>query len=449
MPTEPVGQELLNITGLYTNSLYEVNSKLEGESGIGTYNQPGMWDNMLRQNPTAHIGALSMLATIDSVDWEVRAHDKALKSVTSYTEDLFFAYLNRDFKEIAQTTAKAPFFGVAPHEKTTRLVRNRLYLADLQYRPLRSFDLWSIKLRKDGYVEGRQRYVDETGNTVSAEYGRPKKGVGWLHWPIFGDGLFGNSILRPIYNEHKEKEDIRKIRRIAVQKALFGTLLVKLRDEITPQLMAQDKATADLVNSTLEKLSQMMIHENGVASLPSFVESVDQAYANSDAIGKAIEAENHADLQILLSFAYHWIGRGLFSAYGTNASAKTDSNEQRNIRRFFLNWVSRSFNPIIKWFVDWNFGPQKYYPYLYAFYTQEQTATEITNNISKAVANKIVIPDDQLEHFIRRINGAPEHDPATARVIEDPVNKDPETPGTFDKDTGEDTRERPSEGDYT
>jgi hypothetical protein len=453
MPTKPRGSHRLINRGGFGYSLTEKNTRLQGTEAIGDTGKLGELEHMLLTNPTAATGYRSMVATLTAVDFDIIAHANAKARVVGYTEELLFERMLKPWAQTTETILNAPGFGFAPHEITTYREAGKTWIRDLDYRPPRTIELHTVTAPPRDWVSCRQRWYDEQGTVQTADYGRPaERGKGWLFWPIFGQGSgpFGTSVLRPIYNEHKEKEDVRKIRRIAIQKALFGTMMA-FRD---PKHQVDQQEWDNMI----DELGDLFMHEQGAIGIPAGVKEIVPAYASSDAIEKAIEAENHADVQILLSFASQWMGRGLLAAYGTNAASKTDATEQRNMRRYYLRWLSYTLQPLINFFVDFNFGPQRYYPSLRAVYREDLTISEEIDGTIKLIKAKVIKPDDALEvHFRRRLS-LPNADPDTAREVPDaPAGgfggnpnsvEEPETPGAYHDDEP-DTRERQSEGDYT
>jgi len=440
------GQSLISNTG-QQQGIHDTNPYTTGTNAVGSIQSPGAWESMIRTNPTAATSFQSMLATLQAVTWEVKPCG-AKKSHVKFVEKLYFEMFQRSFKSFIRTLLNAPLYGFAPHEITTYQSNGYTWIKDLQYRQPRTFNLWTVAINSDGSVNATQQYYKN--NAIStARYGRPgMPGGGWLFWPVFGEGVFGQSVLRPIYNEHKEKEDIRKIRRIAIQKYLLDTIAIKIRnDEDIDEL---DEATKASIDNSLEELQRVIYHEKNVISLPGIVEDVVQLFNDSESIPRSIEAEQHCDLQVMLSFGSQWMGRGLLGAYSSNAASKTDITEQRNLRRFYIDWISESVQWLSDYFIDYNYGPQEKYPELSAIYVPEIEPETQANIAVKLRKGGLLSIDDDDEDYFRGLVGMPKRtkNPSQPRA-DDGRKEPPETEGDFDQDTGEDTRERESEGDYT
>jgi len=445
-----VGQRELSQHGS-NYSLYEKNSALHAPRLVGTLGEIGIIDRMLATNPTVRIGYLSMVATLTSVDYDLTDDPRIPRRVLAFVRELLFDRPKKRFGDYINTILKAPAYGFAPHEMISKIEDGKVWLADLDYRPPRTFDLYTVERvgtddTADGeWIRATQRFYNNQGFSQSVRYDSPgTPGAGVLFWPVFGEGLFGESVLRPIYNEHLEKESIRKIRFIAVQKALFGTLLVKEREE-------HETAQED-VDETVAELGDLFIHEQGAVNIPGWCESVEPAYAQSDAISKAIEAENHADIQILLSFASQWLGRGLLAAYGSNAASETDTAEQRNLRRYYFEWLSSQIQKIIDYYVDLNFGPQRVYPELKAIYHEEFTLKEEAEAAVRLATSQGLVWDKPIRDHFRLAYGWPE-ETAEAQASIDAAKTAPAAPGgELDKSwhaDAPDNRIRESEGNYT
>jgi hypothetical protein len=416
----------------------EKNSAVKDLKATGDLSTWGAWERMLRTNPIVAAGHLGMVSALQSVTHEI-APCGADPVVVQYTHDLLFTRLGRRWKDITRTLWFAPVYGPAPHEVTTRLDDGLLWLDNLAFRPPSTLNPSAISAGGPTWVNAIQQFIGPDGRAVTAKFGAPDSGDGWLFWPTFGEGLFGEPILRPVYHEHTEKEEIRKITKIAIQKALFGPPLVFSKEPI-PATGTTEHAS---YTKTLTEIGDAIYHEQGVVGLPPWVGEVRQLFADSSSLEQAVKIEDHCDIQTLLCFNAQYLARGLFSAYGSNAASKTDQGEQRAVRRFFLDWLSGAMQPLIDWFVDYNFGPQKFYPELLSIYRTELETTEETSDWAKLVAAGALSTSDADEEHHRRAHGWPAKDPDAER----PETAEPTA--RYDEKTGTDTRERPSEGDYT
>jgi len=348
------------------------------------------------------------------------------------------------FEEVTQKALFATVYGVSPHEVTTKWVDGKLWLKELGHRPLRSFSQASIWQDDKGWVHAEQSfYSGKNTEYKTAKYDKPgTDGAGWLWWPIFGDGLLGQSLLRPVLSDTQLKDSIRRTKRVASDKTVLGPALV-YSDEDIPD---KDDPKYQEYKQTLTEIGEAITHEKAVIGLPPWVKSVGQLFANSEALEKATALENHSDIQVLMVFGAQYLARGLLAPYGTNASSKTDATEQRNIRRFYINWLMKELQKLLDWFVEFNFGPQKHKPKLKADYSQElKLEDEVANWVKLRNAGGLSVSDVDESYWRKKHCWPAIQEGATPRLVQ-PI-KTPDTPGSYDEN--DDDRDRQSEGDYT
>jgi hypothetical protein len=423
----PKGQRETSTTG-GSYGRNEDNTNLQGSRGLGTLSKMGVYEKMLKTNPVLKQAFDGLCATIQAANFDIELFERMSSRFQDTVRSLCWAF--RD--------------GFAPHEITTYAEHGKVWINRLDWRPPRTIHLWSVRKvwgPRQGrhYIECTQQYYRDH-QVVYAHYGAPgERGRGWLWWPVYGEELFGTSAVRPIYNEHNEKIDIRKARSIGVQKTIFGTPYFSLKDGIDPA----DDATKNAIDQSMSEWGNQITHENGIGYLPPWADGIDVLYAQHDGIAKAIEAENHADVQILTAMGMAHLARGLFAAYSTGAQGKVDASEQRNIRRMFLDWVISQYQELIEVFIDLNFGCQRYYPELKAVHVPDVAPNVEVDNYSKLATAKGITPTDDDEVHFRKRAGLPPFDPDKARKADPPPV--PETPGSFGDDDEPDTRDRPSE----
>jgi hypothetical protein len=404
------------------DSLYDRNTNLTYSKAQGRLGTIGEWEQMLKTNPIARIAYTSMIATLQSATFHIgipeQANEKDVNpEVKQFVNDLLFVKPDKRFSQYVGRLLRAIAYGFYPQEITTKLEDGKLYIADLDPRPPRTFEPTTIKREADGWVRAQQQFYDEKDELKTVNYGAPGEGgKGWLWWPVYGDGLFGDPILRPVFNEHKEKEDIRRIRRLAVQKFLCPTPVVTSREDAGQD---DEKAHKDEVEDTEKAIGSVVYDEEGVLTLPPWVESLTQFIPPGDAIAASIEAENHCDIQILLAFFAQWVARGLLAAYGSAGASGVDTQEQRNIRKHFVEWIKDQVQILIDYFVDWNYGPQLVYPELAVIYREELTLRDEVAAASQLMRGGGLDIDDLLRAYFRRQFNwpaeGPDHKPAISK----------------------------------
>lgn len=343
----------------------EKNPLARKQESTGTLTKRGIWEHILKTNPIVFIGYQSMVATLQSAEWHVK-RGNAQKKHEKYVKDAFFRYLLTSMAELVGNMLLAPGMGAAPHEPSFIQIGGFWYPRTLEYRPIRTFELSKTWRDRDGWYYAEQRfYSGRDGRYTTVDYGRANNQP-WLWWIKYGDTIYGTPILRSIITEHATKEDVRKIIAIAVQKQLLPPPAVYLRDGVKQP--REGEADYAEYNEMLDEVGATIYHEEGVVGVPGYVDRIEPLSLNPESLTGAIQTMNHLDIQILLAFGAHWMARGILAQFGSNAAAKVDVSEQRNIRQHYLNWMSTQFDWLIKLLIDINFGPQISYPRLVATY---------------------------------------------------------------------------------
>jgi hypothetical protein len=404
-----------------------------GRNAVGTSVQLGLYDEMLKTNPTVVIGFLGLISSMLAAEFDV-VGAKVDPKIKEFVRETLFHRMDRRFKSVISTVFKALIYGVAPHEVTFKLENDGLwYFKDLAYRPLRGFDLGTIT-KKDGewWASGKYLWTDAQGKQQYCEFGAPgEAGKGLVWWPIYGESVLGDPLSRPMANEHKEKEDIRKARRMMIQKSLFGTPYVQANEG------CEFGIDSDEVQDTLASVADSMINESSAIYSPGWVKEIGQLFSDSDAIQNSVAAENHADIAILQAFGSQQLARGLMSPYGSNAAGGTDADNQQQMRIYFYEWLASSIQDPIDMLIDINFGPQIYYPEIKVISTQGVGPAEEVRAYTQLVSAQNIAPSAADEDHFRRLFRWPDRDPQAVKV----QTTTTQVPGAYDAATGDDTRD--------
>lgn len=329
---------------------------------------------------------------------------------------------------------QALIYGCAPFEVTLDYNEGRWWLKDLAFVPPRHFDLASLKKQPgEWWVTGRC-YVDHKPVAV----GGPGSGLPVVWWPIYGRGILGSSLLRPVIEVHNEKSEIIEQRRVALQKSIQGSLLGMSRD---PGVDG-DELSPDDMTVVAEALAKCADGTDNAVVLPYQIASVQPVYPAADSISKSIEAEDHCDLAMLCAFGSQSTARGLLSQYGSQNSGNADNQAQQALRGYFFQWAARQFQDVIDWLVDVNFGPQDYYPELNIVSSAPQSPESLVRASVQLSAAGALTYTDVDEAYFRRLLRLPQKSGKPLAPVASGADSAPRVPGKYDSDTCLDTRDR-------
>lgn len=398
---------------------------------IGTNFKLGLAELALKTNPTISTAWLGLISAMALAEIDVKPAG-ANGNVVSFVKNALFKRADRRFCDYYSDLLKALIYGVAPFEITFKYREGRWWLKDLNFIKPRFFDPYTLRKNPgEWWVTGRC-FV----NDAPVKIGAPCSGLPVVWWPVYGAGLFGDSIIAPILDNHREKNYIEYLRRIGLNKSILGTICAlqgDTMDGVTLSPESRDGLAYDLAHAAGEG-------QNNAVVLPPQVKQILPIYPAADSIEKSIAAEDHIDLQILQAFGSQHLARGLLSAYGSQGAGETDSKAQQTLRDYFFQWVARQFQDIIDFLVDLNFGPQTFYPELSIVSPAPQTTDGLIRSIVQLVGCNGLTLTENDESFLRRLVRMP---PKSGKVkATDNEIKAPRVPGFYDDKTGMDTRDR-------
>lgn len=425
MPTPPIqpteetdhGTEYVTDSAVVSSNI-EPNWDLQGAKAVGDRSTPGEWAEMLRTNVAASLGARALLATLSGVSHDVSAHHDADPRVVDYVRSMLFEQLARPFSAYAEQIFSSILFGFSANELIAKQIDGLWYLADIGYRKPQTIRLDTVKRNADGWLECVQEWRGNAGQVHRAEYAGPGvAGKGWLWWITFGtSSLLGDSILRPVYGAYKTHNEAVRIRNIATQKAVLGSPTIIAREGTSLDGSAKGRGPSKAaVTDTVKAVAKQRSIENGVVALPGWVESIENPFVVPGVIEQLTAVINDCSVKILLGFFSGQFARGLLAQFGTNAASESDADAQRALRRSFLEFLKIEVQYLINYFVDLNFGRQKYYPELTSTYIDEMPVSERVTTMSAAVTSGLYKPsklDRDEFRSLMRISAAEEENKA-------------------------------------
>ena len=398
---------------------------------LGSYTHIGLIDRALQIDSTLATAWLGLISVMVSAEVDIKPSG-ASQEVIDFVKEALFKRADRRFADFHTDLLNALLYGVAPFEVTLKYEDNHWWLRNLNFIHPRFFD-WSSLKKEPGewWVTGRC-FV----NGLPTPVGGPGSGLPVVWWPVYGRGILGSSLMRPVIATHVEKAEVQDERRIALQKSIQGSIVAlsgeptTLMEELTPEQL-EDVATA---------LANCAAGTDNAVALPPQIKQVMPIYPATDSISKSIEAEDHCDLSMLSAFGSLSSARGILTGYGSQGAAVGDSQAQQALRSYFFQWGARLFQNIIDWLIDVNFGAQKCYPELRIISSTPQTAESLVRAAVQLSAAGAIQYTEADEAFFRQLLRLPEKQ---GHVIEPTTQADDAklTTGHYDTATGLDTRD--------
>jgi hypothetical protein len=453
----PVGQALITNTGRVQTSATDANTTLNYRKVMGDLSTPGQWRIMEQTCPTISVGKRARIDILQGVKWDVASHEDTPEEVVEYVREMLLERMVKRFEQVARNCFEAPGYGAAPQEITTYVADGKLWVRDLDPRPIQTFEKHTVRENEDGFIEGTQRFYDgkSNGSTLkSVEYGTPgEDGKGWLFWVTWGynGSIFGEGFYRSLYTIYLEWADAIRYRRIATQKASLGVPCAFAR-EGTQQ-------TKDERDAAAETLGDVTTHELGAFIAPDWMEKIEWTFTNGEAIDALTEVLRDCEMRMLIMFGAQYAGRGTLTGTGTNAAGEVDSRELKGHRQAQIDWLSSQIQPLINIMVDENFGEQKHYPSLVGSVPYEINPSQFVDSLVKAAAGNTLIIDKNIRDEVRRaLKLEPEGDEveeilaekqeqadALRAAVANKVGDDKQDPESDDEDPATLNKERQSE----
>lgn len=372
---------------------------------LGSIYEPGLVDTMLAQNPTVQLGWLGLSAAMAQAQIDLMPCGCS-QDIYDFIKEMLFRRLQTRFQQVFIDTLQALLYGVAPAEVSLDWKGGRWWISDISSRPARGFDLFNLKKRSgEWWISGTYSWFATDGSQRIVECGAPwERGKALIFWPVFGPGLLGRSLLRPIVNEHLEKQQIRKLRGAALSKCLFGTPILHARQRREDE----GPLNPEEVNAAKFALARASTGNATCLYLPDSFDNPDVLYAQTDGLAKSIEAENALDLQILMALGSSHLARGLLSGYGSQGAGENDQQLQDSIRSYLFQWFQQQVQSLIDYIVDLNFGVQEYYPEITITSPSVMSIPQLSRTLTQLVGAGLYRPCRQDEEVLRKLCRMPE-----------------------------------------
>lgn len=414
-----------------------------GQAWLGTPYSVGKADEALLTDPAIAAGWQELSSVMAQAAVGITGADK-VPAIHEFLSAMLFSRLNRRFNAIIVDLLQALIYGVQPMQVITAYdaASGRWELKDLLPIPARNFELYSLKYKPgQWWIEGNIILFD--GRII--ECTGPGQGGALVLWATFGPGLLGRPIIRPVMAYNEEKASARKLRGVGLYKSVLGTLLAfERKPDLNSGEAPMNTEQLSGVSDALAKLTNGAANSS-VGTMPYTIDQVTPIYPAADAIGKTVEAENHADMAILQAFGSQHLARGLLSGYGSQGAGQADMQAQQALRGYYYQWIANTLQPVLDWIVDLNFTRPDYYPELHIVSPTAQEPASLINSYCRLLQAGGLEATTADQDYIRQLLRLP------ARTAGQPVKKQEATglgAGYYNQATGEDTREPETRAAY-
>lgn len=374
----------------------EWNPKLRDKLGLREYYKMKRQDGIVR-------GALRLLKTpIQAGRWFVEPGSQSTrdKNIADFVSKNLFEWLNVSWSTLLGDILLMCEYGYIAFEKVyKRNDQGQIILQKLA--PRHPLDIREWRYDDEGGPDG---LVMEP--TQMTGYDKPETFIPISKLAVFsmepeaGD-LSGISVLRSAYKHYYYKDTLYKIDAIQKERHGIGVPVIKLPPGFSPA----DRALADQLGRNLRT------NERAHIVLPPNWELIFAILEGQPV--SCIESINHHNMQIMANILAPFLEDSSVDPKSTDMFLKST--------RYIGASVIDIFNKfILPELVDINFtmGPRRSYPRLNVRRVGEQEDLRTMSfTFRNLVGAGAIIPDDELEAFMRRELDLPPRDPTTARVV--------------------------------
>ena len=361
-----------------------------------------IYEKMARSDGQVKAILLMLSLPIRATQWFVRPKDDSqeAKKVANYVNDcLFGGYgigLNSGFDEFIKNVTTMFQFGHSIFEKVFEIRQGKIKWKKFAVRPQST--IYEIYYDEVGDCKGIDQYnIKENWETV---YIPIEKLLVFSHDMQQGN-VRGMSVLRSAYKHWSIKDFLYKIVNVGIERNFVGTPVLTLPEGYTEE----DKDLADEIVATLRS------HQFGGVRLPAgFVLDMFEGKRTLADVQPYIDHHDNLIAKCILS-SFMNLGSG-----SSSSGSFALSSDQSQMYLMMLDSSAKNICSVmnthaIPEIVNYNFITDLY-PEL-AF--KPMNSTKIINTLKTLVDGKIVLPDDDMEAYIRDMLDFPKANPAQNR----------------------------------
>lgn len=374
-----------------------------------------VYDKMRRSDPVVRAALFIIKLAILQAEWAVQTEDKSAKGeeIRSFYEEALFNRMNRSFYETLSDILTYLPFGFFVAEKVYKVEDGRVWWEKFAYRSQASIKSFETKDKQNGVTQVIQG--DRTPQEVSIPidklliFTNEKEGDNWR----------GQSLLRSAYKPYFFKEQVEKIDAIGFEREAVGIPVFIMPKNPKPE----DEQKADTIGENLRA------HEKAYVKLP-FEWQFDVKYPTGSRRDADV-ALKRWNREILVSVLTQFLDLG-----STDSGSRALSTDHTEVFYRSIQAIADYIAAIInqhggRKLIDLNFDGVTTYPSLTATGIEKIDLQKFGDALSKVVSAHVVLPDDELEDYIRKVFRLPEKTTPRKPIL-------PEVTPFGDKDNGQD-----------
>jgi hypothetical protein len=231
-----------------------------------------------------------------------------------------------------------------------------------------------------------------------------------LSWDKEGDNYWGTSVMRAMYKHYFYKEQLYKIDAVRLDRWGIGTPDAKIKE--TYELKPTERA------NLIKMLTGLRGNERAFTMHSDAIElSILTPQGQGGALG-LMDSVNHHDVMIFRSILANFMTTGN-QKFGNYGSTKNYTDMFLYAEQAAAMFVEEEYGrQIIKPFCDANFNMHgRPYPVLKFADIQKVDMQVVAQTLSSLVSSKVILPEDDLEVFFRKLFGFPQAKKGSKRRV--------------------------------
>jgi len=371
----------------------EYNSDLQGtERRMDVYNKMRNGDGMVQ----ALLFALEL--PLRSAKWFVTPPDDASaqeKQATEFIKEALFERMSISFDDFLRHALLMNTFGFIPFEKVYKFEDGKIWWKKLAPRLPKTIIRW-FRDEGGGLLGIEQQVLTDDRGFLTVEI--PVEKLVLFTNRQEGSNFEGVSMLRAAYKHWFMKDVLYKIAAIGAERNAIGTPVGKLPESGVVQ---EDKTKLEDI------VKNFRINEEFGVVLPAgFDLTILDGKFNAEQIMKLVQ---HHDSLMAKSVLAQFLQLGQESRGGAFALSADQSDFFIMCLQAQANYIADTMNRhAIKQLVDFNFTVDRYPKLDVRLGELDKQAT--IESITKLVEKQVILPDDGIEEFVRKLINLPEMD---------------------------------------
>lgn len=407
----------------------DTNNNLSPYSWRGSFDEVGIVDQMVREDPVAQAIRLAWTLPLLSVQWSIQpgSEDPRDVEIAEFVQSVFFEHMRGGWNDFLEQAVQFTWRGFSAFEVVARYDKELQATVIDQLSPRLPWTVYHWQKYKDNRY-GFTQWPDPSDPALGAS---PSANTGLFKGPVLppdklvlfrfqpsGDNPEPMGILRPCYGAWRQRRTYLKLEATGYERSAYGIPTVTVEPGANPGDVAQ-------VNIILRELRA------GIRSFAMFPKGFNLEWTEcpmkADAIRHArVAAGQDMARAALCQFLFTGESAGAYSLIQGQLDHYTMALQQaaNNI----ATTMSQGPHAIIKRLVNWNYPGVTNYPYVQAGEIRVGDPKQLVEAVKSAVDAGVVTPDALIESKIRDVLSLPQRVDSAAK----PIDSDPALPGSSD-----------------